>query len=171
MFKDIRGWNYARYYKDCSILFYISHFYCCTGDTMTNQDCIFCKIINNEIPAAKVYEDEQVLAFLDINPVNPGHTLVIPKEHHETLLEMTEQAVDKVFNVGRKIASTMKEALDAPGVNIAMNVGEAAGQVVFHAHLHVMPRFEGDGHALFKGKPYPDGEMEKVQEKLKAGLD
>lgn len=134
---------------------------------MGMNDCIFCKIIKNEIGAAKVYEDSDTLAFLDITPVNPGHVLVIPKTHSENLHEIPDETLSKLAIVVKKIATNVKKAMRADGINIGMNNGKAAGQVVPHAHIHVMPRFEGDGYKLWHGKTYSQGEMEEVAEKIK----
>jgi histidine triad (HIT) family protein len=110
------------------------------------SDCIFCKIINGEIPSAKVYEDENVLAFLDISQVTKGHTLVIPKVHKENVYELTDEIAANVFTAVPKIAKAIKSAYDPIGLNVLQNNGEAAGQSVFHFHMHLIPRFgKGDG--------------------------
>lgn len=106
------------------------------------SDCIFCSIVANQIPSSKVYEDEHVLAFLDITQVTKGHTLVIPKEHHTNLLDMSPEASSQLFAVVPRIARQLKEKLGANGVNLINNSGEAAGQTVFHTHLHLLPRFD-----------------------------
>lgn len=110
------------------------------------SDCIFCKIINGDIPSAKVYEDENVLAFLDISQVTKGHTLVIPKVHKENVYELPEEAAANVFKTVPKIANAIKAAYDPIGLNVLQNNGEAAGQSVFHFHMHLIPRYgKGDG--------------------------
>lgn len=110
------------------------------------SDCIFCKIINGDIPSAKVYEDENVLAFLDISQVTKGHTLVIPKEHKENVFELTDEIAAKVFSAVPKVANAIKAAYDPIGLNVLQNNGEAAGQSVFHFHMHLIPRYgKGDG--------------------------
>ncbi|MGT2910353.1 HIT family protein [Streptococcus cameli] len=106
------------------------------------SDCIFCKIVAGEIPSSKVYEDDKVLAFLDITQVTKGHTLVIPKKHYRNVLEMTETAASELFSPVPKIAQHLKETLGANGVNIINNNEEAAGQTVFHTHIHLLPRFD-----------------------------
>ncbi|MBY4634175.1 HIT family protein [Streptococcus suis] len=105
------------------------------------SDCIFCKIISGEIPASKVYEDDQVLAFLDISQVTKGHTLVVPKKHYRNVLDMDEEAAATLFSVVPTIARQLKEKLGASGLNIVNNNEEAAGQTVFHTHIHLLPRF------------------------------
>lgn len=134
------------------------------------ENCLFCKIVAGELPSAKIYEDDEVLAFLDINPVNPGHTLVIPKEHYENFSATPNELLAKIMPVIDKIWGAIKEGLGADGFNLGLNNGKAAGQVVSHTHFHVMPRFENDGHHLWAGKPYPEGEMEKTAEKIKKNL-
>ncbi|MBT2759410.1 HIT family protein [Mesobacillus foraminis] len=110
------------------------------------SDCIFCKIVNGEIPAAKVYENEHVLAFLDISQVTKGHTLVIPKIHKENVYELTEEIAGNLFKEVPKIANAIKKAYDPIGLNTLNNNGEHAGQSVFHFHMHLIPRYgKGDG--------------------------
>jgi histidine triad (HIT) family protein len=134
------------------------------------MDCIFCKIIAGEIPANKVYEDDQVLAFLDITPVNPGHTLVIPKKHYADLLELPEDELYLLAKAVKKIAPAVLEAVGSNGFNLGLNNGDSAGQLVKHFHWHIMPRFAGDGHALWHGNKYQEGEVEVVAEKIKNNL-
>src|SRR5690242_17783197 len=102
-------------------------------------DCIFCKIVRGEIPSTKVYEDEKTYAFLDITPMNPGHTLVIPKKHSTDIFEIEEAEWNAVMHSARVIAHAIEKSLSPEGVNIRMNNREAAGQSVFHAHVHVIP--------------------------------
>ena len=107
------------------------------------DNCIFCMIIDGKIPSRKVYEDENCIAMLDINPATPGHTLILPKEHHQDLTEMNEALLGKLMMVARKIGMLQKERLGAIGFNVIQNNGEAAGQTVPHFHIHVIPRYEG----------------------------
>ena len=110
------------------------------------SDCIFCKIIDGDIPSSKVYEDDHVLAFLDISQVTKGHTLVIPKTHKKDVHELTPEIAANLFSVVPKITNAMKETYDLKGVNLLNNNGEFAGQSVFHFHLHILPRHgEQDG--------------------------
>ncbi|MDX8045716.1 HIT family protein [Gracilibacillus sp. S3-1-1] len=112
----------------------------------TKDDCIFCKIVAGEIPSAKVYEDDDVLAFLDISQVTKGHTLVIPKQHVENIYETNEEIAAKVFATVPKIANALKETFQPVGINILNNNEAAAGQTVFHLHIHLIPRYdETDG--------------------------
>ncbi|MFO8016859.1 MAG: HIT family protein [Candidatus Woesearchaeota archaeon] len=130
------------------------------------DDCIFCKIINGEIPSSKLYEDDLVYAFLDIQPVNRGHTLIIPKEHHKDLLETPEETIDAMFRAVKKVAPAVIRGVNADGFNLGMNNKEAAGQVVFHAHLHIVPRFKDDGLKLWPGGKYDEGEAERIKESI-----
>jgi histidine triad (HIT) family protein len=110
------------------------------------SDCIFCKIIAGEIPAAKVYEDENVFAFLDISQVTKGHTLVIPKIHKKNLYELTPEIAGSLFQAVPKIANAIQAAYHPIGLNLLNNNGEIAGQSVFHFHIHLLPRYgKGDG--------------------------
>ena len=100
-------------------------------------------IIDGKIPSRRVYEDENCIAMLDINPATPGHTLILPKEHHQDLTEMNEALLGKLMMTARKIGILQKERLGAIGFNVIQNNGEAAGQTVPHFHIHVIPRYEG----------------------------
>ena len=121
------------------------------------SDCIFCQIVSGQIPSSKVYEDEEVLAFLDITQVTKGHTLVIPKKHYRNVLEMDAEAASSLFARVPKIAQQLQEKLGASGVNIINNNEEAAGQTVFHTHIHLLPRFgESDGLKLSFETHEPD---------------
>ena len=108
------------------------------------DDCIFCKIVAGDIPSSKVYEDEEVLAFLDISQVTPGHTLVVPKKHARNLLEMDETTTAQLFARVSKVAQKVKAATQAPAMNIISNMEEIAGQTVFHTHVHLVPRYGTD---------------------------
>ena len=117
------------------------------------ENCLFCRIINGEVPSVKVYEDDLVLAYLDINPVSKGHTLVIPKAHSEGLLDTPDETLAAVVARTKKIAAYIKEVLGCGGFNIVQNNGETAGQTVRHVHFHIVPRYEGDDPLVFKGAP------------------
>ena len=111
---------------------------------MENKDCIFCKIANNIIPSHKIYEDDDVLAFLDISQVTPGHTLVISKKHYDNFLTTEKDIMHKVMDVAQRIGQAQISILGAKGVNILTNVNKEAGQSVFHFHVHVIPRYIAD---------------------------
>jgi len=137
-----------------------------------SANCIFCKIIAGEIPATKVYEDADVLAFLDIGPIIKGHTLVIPKQHHDPITATPEPVLAKLMAVVKKIATAQISGLGADGVNVVQANGAAAGQVVPHIHFHVIPRFATDGHRWnWAAKKYEDpAEMQKLAAAIKAAL-
>jgi len=105
------------------------------------EDCIFCKIVRGEIPCYKVYEDADVLAFLDLSQTTKGHTLVIPKEHFDNILYTPEDVMGKVMRAAQKIAQAEVTTLGAEGVNILTNAGTMAGQTVMHFHVHIIPRY------------------------------
>ena len=132
--------------------------------------CLFCKITAGELPSTKIYEDEDVLAFLDIKPVNPGHTLVIPKKHFENIHDTPDALIGKVAIAAKKIADAILK-VGAKGINIGMNNGAHAGQVVFHAHVHVMPRYGKDSFSLWVGREYDGNEREEVAKKIRLKLD
>lgn len=135
--------------------------------------CIFCKIVNGEIPSVKIYEDDLVFAFLDISPINFGHTLVIPKEHHTGSSTIPEATAGRMMRVGSKLGVALRRALDFDAFNLHLADGSAAGQVVGHAHLHVVPRGVEDGfrwnwRQLTYGSDQERAELaEKVIAKLK----
>jgi histidine triad (HIT) family protein len=133
-------------------------------------DCIFCKIVRGELPSYKVYEDEKTLSFLDINPVSPGHVLVVPKEHSNNIFEISPEAWGYVQETARKVAQALEKGLGADGINVMMNNREHAGQVVGHTHVHLIPRYKGDGLKLWPHRPLKDGEGEEVVEKIRAEL-
>ncbi|MBS4171892.1 HIT family protein [Bacillus sp. FJAT-49736] len=130
------------------------------------SDCIFCKIINGEIPSAKVYEDEHVFAFLDISQVTKGHTLVIPKVHKKNVFELTPEIAGNLFEAVPKIANALNRAYEPIGMNLLNNNGEFAGQSVFHFHLHLIPRYgKGDGFgAVWKSHQdsYSSVDLQKI---------
>lgn len=110
------------------------------------SECIFCKIVNGELPSAKVFENDDVLAFLDISQITKGHTLVIPKVHKENVYELDSETAAKLFAVVPQIAQALKDEFNPKGMNLLNNNGSFAGQAVFHYHLHLIPRYdEKDG--------------------------
>ncbi|ALU12013.1 HIT family hydrolase [Ignicoccus islandicus DSM 13165] len=136
------------------------------------MECVFCKIIKGELPARIVYEDEDVIAFLDINPVAPGHTLVVPKKHYKNILDAPEEVVAKVFTVAKKIAEASIKALQAKGVNVLTNAEEVAGQVVMHFHVHVIPRYDKNELKFeYPGYKYKEGEADEVAKRLRKVLN
>lgn len=137
-----------------------------------SEETIFTQIVAGEIPSYTVYEDETTYAFLDVNPLAPGHTLVIPKEPYERLNDMPTDLVGDVFETTGLIADAVEKAVDAPATTIAINNGEAAGQEVPHVHVHIVPQFE-DGttkpiHTLFEGVDLDDDELAQIAEAIRA---
>jgi histidine triad (HIT) family protein len=106
------------------------------------ESCTFCKIVRREAPASYVYEDEKVMAFLSTRPVNVGHTLVVPKIHYENVFEISEEEVAHLSKIVKRVAYAVKKAVSAEGIRIVQNNGEAAGQVIFHLHFHIIPMYE-----------------------------
>jgi histidine triad (HIT) family protein len=104
-----------------------------------SESCVFCKIARKEAPASPVFEDEKVIAFMSIKPINIGHTLVVPKKHYENIFGISEDEVAHLYKIVKKIAYAVKKAVSADGIRIVQNNGEAAGQVIFHLHVHVIP--------------------------------
>ncbi len=133
--------------------------------------CIFCKIVKGEIPSTRVYEDGKVLAFLDIGPVSKGHTLVIPKNHYKTIMDIPDDVLKDLILVVKRVSGAVIDAIGAKGINVGINNHEAAGQSVPHAHFHVMPRHEADGLTLWpQGKYRHDEEMQEYAEKIRSRL-
>ncbi len=131
------------------------------------EGCLFCKIINKEIPSAVVYEDDKFLAFLDIHPVNFGHTLLISKEHHSNFLNTPDEILMELTKLVHKLAPVILQVTAAAGFNLTINNGSAAGQVIEHTHFHIIPRFYKDGLKSWGHKEYGSGEMLKLSEDIK----
>ena len=129
---------------------------------------MFLKVIAGEIPSEKIYEDDKTYAFLDINPNNPGHTLVIPKNYSKDIYDISQEDWRAVMGTVRMLAPVIKEALGAEGINIIMNNDEPAGQIVPHTHVHIIPRYKTDGFKHWKGSPYQDGEKERIGEQIRS---
>ena len=113
---------------------------------MKDEACIFCKISGGEIPSKTIYEDGEFRVILDISPATRGHALIIPKEHYANIYEMPEELAGKAMKLAKKLAAHMTKALGCDGFNIVQNNGEVAGQTVFHFHMHLIPRYKGDGN-------------------------
>lgn len=130
--------------------------------------CIFCKIINHDIPCHQVYEDENTLVFLDIKPVNPGHLLVIPKIHYQNIEAITEEDFCNLMLIVKKMGRLLKDKLGVVAYNVTENNDSLAGQIVPHLHFHIIPRHAGDGHVLWPQSEYEPGEAEKIVKQLKS---
>lgn len=139
------------------------------------ENCIFCKIVRGIVPASVVYSDDRVIAFLDIQPINSGHTLVIPKAHAALLSELDEETGAHMFVVAMRVAAALRRSgLRCEGINLVLSDGEAAFQEIPHVHLHVIPRFRGDGFRIKFGRDYgskPDNkELNEVASKIKEAM-
>ena len=136
------------------------------------RDCIFCKIAKGEIPAETIiYRDTDVCVFLDIKPVNLGHALVIPNEHYESIFDLPEDILSAMTRAAKKVAEAIKISLKAGDINIGMNNGAHAGQLIFHSHIHVIPRFAGDGYKLWKNKKsFGQNELKETADKIKSAI-
>ena len=115
---------------------------------MKDENCIFCKIANGGIPSATLYEDEDFRVILDLGPATRGHALILPKEHYANVIALPEEVTAKAFILAKKMAAKMMEVLHCDGVNVVQNNGEAAGQTVFHFHIHLIPRYENDNAGI-----------------------
>lgn len=135
------------------------------------DDCIFCKIVKKEIPTITFYEDDNVVAFMDQAPVSRGHALLVPKKHTRNLISMTVDEVSKLNDTLSKIPKAIKEALEADGIVVSTNNEKAAGQIVFHTHFHMIPRYENDGLESWPHKDVTDDEREALAEKIKSKLN
>ncbi len=129
---------------------------------ITDSECIFCKIVAGEIPSTKVYEDDLVLSFMDINPVGRGHLLVIPKNHYPTVFDIPEGDLGAVFATARRIAAALKEVLEMPGLNLIQSNGRAASQIIDHFHLHLIPRWPGDALSKLMDWELKPGDMGEI---------
>ena len=135
---------------------------------MKNENCIFCKLANGEIPTATLYEDEDFRVILDASPAAKGHALIIPKEHYANLYELDDELAAKVLVLAKKMITKLTEILGCDGYNIVQNNGEAAGQTVFHFHLHMIPRYKDDGVGLgWKMGELVDEDKEELLAKMR----
>lgn len=136
-----------------------------------SQDCIFCKIIAGEIPSFKLFEDDATFAFMDINPANEGHALIIPKEHAEDVHAVSDEAISRTVITAKRVAAAVEKTVSPGGINLIQCNGSAAGQSVFHFHMHVLPRLEGDDLKMNWGlKPGNKDAIGELAERIKANL-
>lgn len=141
-------------------------------DTMNNADCIFCRIVRGELPACKIHEDKDTLAFMDIAPIIKGHALVIPKPHCVSIMDTPDELLARVIVAAREVARAQISGLKADGINVVQSNGKAANQVVPHIHFHVVPRFNDDGHSWnWTARSYADdSERELIAERIRDAL-
>lgn len=132
-----------------------------------SADCVFCKIARGELPSARVLETADAIAFLDIAPVNRGHLLVIPRRHHESILDLTDDEAARIGALLPRLCRAVKAVSGADGLHVIVNNGQAAGQTVFHGHWHIIPRFVGDAvHWPWPHQQYEDGAMADLQRRI-----
>lgn len=136
---------------------------------MAEENCIFCKIIAGEIPSTAVYEDDDFKAILDVNPAARGHVIIIPKKHAANIYELEDADAAKVFPIAKKIAAALQKTYGCDGVNVLQNNGEAAGQTVFHLHVHVIPRYYDDDIKI-KWKPGETPDLDAVAKEIGKNL-
>ena len=134
------------------------------------DNCIFCRIVKKEIPADIVFENNSVVAFLDVNPTNKGHTLVVSKRHFADICETDDSIASEIFVRAKNIAHMIVRAVHADGFNLIVNNGSAAGQVVMHTHLHIVPRFKDDGLKQWPHKDISKEEMQEIKNKIASFL-
>ena len=135
---------------------------------MKKQDCIFCRIISGEIPSTTIYENSKFKVIMDIAPANKGHVLILPKEHYDNIYDIDTATAGELFELAVMTARALKSVLDCDGMNILQNNGTVAGQTVFHFHMHIIPRYEGDTVNIgWKELRYEDGEMEQLREAIR----
>ena len=135
---------------------------------MKKQDCIFCRIISGEIPSTTIYENSKFKVIMDIATANKGHVLILPKEHYDNIYDIDTATAGELFELAVMTARALKSVLDCDGMNILQNNGTVAGQTVFHFHMHIIPRYEGDTVNIgWKELSYEDGEMEQLREAIR----
>lgn len=138
---------------------------------MRDDNCIFCKIANGDIPSATVYEDQEFRVILDLSPASKGHALILPKSHYKDICEADEAVASKLFPLAAKLGSVMKQELGASGFNVVQNNGTSAGQTVFHLHVHVIPRYEdGPSMVTWEPKASDSAELSQLADTLRKAL-
>ncbi len=134
---------------------------------MKDENCIFCKIANGEIPSKSIYEDDKFRVILDLGPATKGHALILPKDHYANLFELPEDEAASVIKIAKKVALLEKKKLQADGINLVQNNGTAAGQTVNHFHLHIIPRYENDGQTIgWKPGEASQEELENIRRQI-----
>jgi len=134
-------------------------------------ECVFCKIIAGQVPAAMLLETDKAVSFLDINPVNPGHALVMPRRHVTSMLDLRQDELHVLIFIARRLAAAILDATGAEGFNLLLNSGRPAGQIIDHAHMHVIPRRSDDGFSLgWRQQSYEEGELERLQRAIRDRL-
>lgn len=135
---------------------------------MKKDDCIFCKLANGDIPTRSIYEDEEFNVILDVAPATKGHALILPKNHAANLYELPDETAAKTLVLAKKLITSMTEKLNCQGFNVVQNNGETAGQTVLHFHMHLIPRYEGDGqNMLWEPQTFSDETLDEIRDTLK----
>jgi diadenosine tetraphosphate (Ap4A) HIT family hydrolase len=137
---------------------------------MFKESCIFCKIVRKEAPSSVIYEDDDVLAFMDIRPVAEGHALVISKEHFENIYDVPEEVICKIHKIVKRVALALNETVKPDGISIVQQNGTAANQDVFHIHVHLIPRYEGQRMRFGEATGAAREKLDRVAEKIKSAL-
>jgi histidine triad (HIT) family protein len=136
-----------------------------------HPSCLFCKIVRGEVPAARVLETDRALAFLDINPVNPGHLLLVPKDHHASLADLPGELAGAASALLPRLCRAVRDATGAEGLNVIVNLGHVAGQTIDHVHWHVIPRFNGDAVRWpWPHFPYQEDELDQMRSRIEQSL-
>lgn len=136
-----------------------------------NDECIFCKLANGKIPTNSIYEDENFNVIMDVNPASKGHCIILPKTHAENLMEFPEEYCEKIMSVAKKCSKVLMEVLHCDGINVLQNNGEAAGQTVFHLHVHLIPRYEGDQVHIKWAEHSETFDIEKLAVEIRKGFE
>ena len=139
-------------------------------EKLVNDDCIFCKLANGKIPTNAVYEDEDFKVIMDASPASKGHCIILPKTHAKNLLELPEEYCEKLLPVAKKCCKVLMEVLHYDGVNVLQNNGEAAGQTVFHLHVHLIPRYDGDNVHIKWAEHKDETDIEALAEEIRNGF-
>lgn len=138
---------------------------------MKKDDCIFCRLANGDIPVDAIYEDDLVKVIFDAGPASEGHVLIIPKSHADGIYDLTDEQAERIFAVAVKVSNALKKAFEPDGLNVVQNNGEIAGQTVFHFHMHLIPRYKGDGvNVGWNPKKLTDDARQEMLEKVKSCL-
>lgn len=135
------------------------------------NNCVFCKIINNEIPSLSIYEDDDFKVIMDISPASKGHAVLMPKKHVKDLFDLDDHLASKALVIAKKLAIVMKDELECDGFNLLQNNNGVAGQTVFHFHIHLIPRYKNDGILFtWESNGYKEGEVDNIVEAIKKRL-
>ena len=138
---------------------------------MKKDDCIFCKLANGDIPVDAIYEDDLVKVIFDAGPASEGHVLIIPKSHADGIYDLTDEQAERIFAVAVKVSNALKKAFEPDGLNVVQNNGDIAGLTVFHFHMHLIPRYKGDGvNVGWNPKELTDDARQEMLEKVKSCL-